>query len=159
MEALLPSNPIQGLRCCCHMIKVRGPPLRKRLRGGRMTAKAIGPQDRDYEEGRHSDVDESMVVLRKRIYELKMSEESFGMGEQQPHDQVGWMGWEKQYKASSAYNSDVCQAVGLLQTMLMNTRPILAIGMAGLVLLSVPAFVGMILLSLAHAAKGIFHGF
>ncbi|KAL6007438.1 hypothetical protein ACLOJK_032935 [Asimina triloba] len=153
MEAFLPLKPsIQRLRC--------RPKLGPGGGGSRVyvTVKAINRRPHGQYYGGDS-VDESMIILRKRMYELKLSEESFGMGEQeQQPDHEDWMEWEKRYKTSSAYDSDVCEALGLLQTMLMNTRPGLAIGMVGFVLLSVTAFVGMILISLAHAANGFLHG-
>ncbi|XP_010243785.1 PREDICTED: uncharacterized protein LOC104587761 [Nelumbo nucifera] len=74
-------------------------------------------------------VDENMIVLRKRILEIKMVEQKH----EPPSD---WMEWEKRYYAD--YNSDICEAMGLLQTKLMNTRPSLALGTMGLLILSVP---------------------
>ncbi|CAL5370863.1 unnamed protein product [Camellia sinensis] len=74
-------------------------------------------------------VDEGMIVLRMRIRELKLSEMSHVL----PSD---WMEWEKKYYEN--YNEDVCEAMGWLQSVLMNTRPSLAMGMVALVALSVP---------------------
>ncbi|MCD7467459.1 hypothetical protein HAX54_004907 [Datura stramonium] len=75
-------------------------------------------------------VDENMIVLRMRIKEMKLLE----AGELGPPS--NWMGWEKKYFAH--YNEDVCEAVGLLQIYLMETRPALALGMLALICLSVP---------------------
>ncbi|XP_077242325.1 uncharacterized protein LOC143882796 [Tasmannia lanceolata] len=102
------------------------------------------PYDRNF--GGRS-VDEDMIVLRKRIHEMKMVERNY----EPPHD---WMDWEKRYY--TCYDSDVCEAVGLLQTLLMNTRPSLAIGMMVLVASSVPISVYMIVSHLIEASKGIF---
>lgn len=89
----------------------------------RMSPEAHG--DGDYFGG---SVDESMIVLRWRIKEMKMMEESHAA----PSD---WMEWEKQYFAH--YDKDVCEAVGLLQCYLMSLRPSAALGLFVLVALSV----------------------
>ncbi|KAK9091724.1 hypothetical protein Sjap_024901 [Stephania japonica] len=112
-------------------------------RGVRVLAKAY---DWDY-GGRL--VDESMIVLRKRIREMKMVERNY----KPPKD---WMEWEKQCYTS--YDSNVCYAMGLLQTQLMNMRPSLALGMAALVALSVPTSTFFILFHLIGVTNGIFSG-
>lgn len=83
--------------------------------------------DRDNHDGKL--VDEDMIVLRMRIHDIKMTSD-------QNEPPSNWMEWEKRYYAN--YNSDICEAVGLLQTQLMNTRPSLALGMLALITLSVP---------------------
>lgn len=65
-----------------------------------------------------------MIILRKRIKEIEVAE---GKGEAPVH----WMEWEKQYY-KDYYGSDVCGFVGLVQMMMMKTRPSLAIGLLGL---------------------------
>ncbi|CAK9152347.1 unnamed protein product [Ilex paraguariensis] len=99
---------------------------------------------RDY-DGRL--VDENMIVLRMRIKEITMMETSHVP----PSD---WMKWEKQYYEH--YDEDVCEAVGLLQFYLMNTRPSLALGMAALVALSVPFSTFVVMLNAVEIAKGLF---
>ncbi|KAJ0962756.1 hypothetical protein J5N97_027878 [Dioscorea zingiberensis] len=91
-------------------------------------------------------VDENMIILRKRIHEMKMAERNYEPPEE-------WMEWEKKYYTS--YESDVCEVVGVLQFMLMNTRPSLAIGMMLMLLLSLPTSCILILLSLFDASKWI----
>nr|XP_010916324.1 uncharacterized protein LOC105041168 [Elaeis guineensis] len=91
-------------------------------------------------------VDENMIVLRKRIHEMKMAETNY----EPPSD---WMEWEKRYYTS--YDSDVCEVLGLLQALLMNTRPSLAIGMMVLVMLSVPASAILILYHVMEAVRSI----
>ncbi|XP_008811982.2 uncharacterized protein LOC103722990 [Phoenix dactylifera] len=91
-------------------------------------------------------VDENMLVLRRRIHEMRMAEKDH----LPPSD---WMEWEKRYYAS--YGSDVCEALGLLQTFLMNTRPSLAVGMLVLLALSVPTSVILILMRLVEASPSI----
>ncbi|KAJ4770325.1 mediator of RNA polymerase II transcription subunit [Rhynchospora pubera] len=83
-------------------------------------------------------VDEDMIILRKRIHEIRITEESIS-------EPSGWMEWEKEYYMTAAYASDVYELVGLLQRFLMNTRPSLAIGTVLLVLLSVPTSLGFLL--------------
>ncbi|KAJ8622897.1 hypothetical protein MRB53_031426 [Persea americana] len=101
----------------------------------------------DHHSGRM--VDEGMIVLRKRIHEMKMVERNY-------EPPANWMDWEKRYYAF--YDSDVCEVVGALQALLMNTRPGLAIGVMGLVTLSVPTSIFMVMSHLIDVAKGILSG-
>jgi len=91
-------------------------------------------------------VDENMISLRMRLRELKMLETS-----QEPP--ASWMEWEKKYYTH--YNEDVCEAVGLLQSYLMSVRPSFALGMAALVMLSVPISAGVVLFHAIDMAKAI----
>ncbi|XP_010554428.1 PREDICTED: uncharacterized protein LOC104824149 [Tarenaya hassleriana] len=108
-------------------------------------AAAPPPQNgRDYYGGGGRVVDENMIVLRKRIHEMKMMERNY----EPPSD---WMDWEKRFYSS--YDSFVCDSVGLLQTFLMNSRPSVAFGTLFLLLISVPissAVVAFRLLDFAH---------
>ncbi|KAL3346235.1 hypothetical protein AABB24_024927 [Solanum stoloniferum] len=70
-------------------------------------------------------VDENMIVLRMRIKDMKLLETG---------PPSNWMGWEKKYFAH--YNEDVCEAIGLLQMYLMETRPAFALGMLALICFS-----------------------
>ncbi|XP_010243787.1 PREDICTED: uncharacterized protein LOC104587763 [Nelumbo nucifera] len=106
---------------------------------------AAGKDDHDWDSSGRL-VDESMIVLRKRIQEMKMMERNY----EPPSD---WTEWEKKYYAS--YDSCICRAVGLLQTQLMKTRPSLALGMVALVLLSVPTSMVMIVLRFMETANGV----
>ncbi|TXG57242.1 hypothetical protein EZV62_018555 [Acer yangbiense] len=94
-------------------------------------AKVFATRDRDY-QGRV--VDESMIVLRKRLHEMKMVERNY-------EPPTEWMEWEKRYYTS--YDSIICEVMGVSQSCLMNTRPSLALGMLALVLLSVPTSTAM----------------
>ncbi|XP_021296778.1 uncharacterized protein LOC110426019 [Herrania umbratica] len=95
-------------------------------------------------------VGESMIVLRLRIKEIKISENRVEL----PSD---WMEWEKQYFPH--YNEDVFEAMGLLQNFLMNMRPSLAVGMVALVLLSVPLSSGLTLFQALQIAQGFISRF
>ncbi|KAK7269853.1 hypothetical protein RIF29_22622 [Crotalaria pallida] len=89
-------------------------------------------------------VDESMIVLRKRIHEMSMIERNY----EPPSD---WMDWEKRYYKS--YDSIICEAMGFLQNQLMNTRPSLALGVMALVAMSVPTSTAMVLFHLVEFSK------
>ncbi|XP_021296777.1 uncharacterized protein LOC110426018, partial [Herrania umbratica] len=91
-------------------------------------------------------VNESLIVLRKRIHDLKIIERNY----EPPAD---WMEWEKQYYTS--YNEFICKMVGLLQSHLMNTRPSLALGALALVTMSLQVSMVMVLVYLMQAANGI----
>lgn len=90
-------------------------------------------------------VEESMVVLRKRIHQMKVVERNY----EPPAD---WSEWEKQYHA--CYDEYVCKFVGFLQLHLMNTRPSLALAMILLVAMSVPTSTVLVLLRLLELANG-----
>ncbi|XP_037496973.1 uncharacterized protein LOC119371254 [Jatropha curcas] len=85
-----------------------------------------------------SAVDENMILLRVRIREMKITEES-------DNPPSHWMEWEKQYYAYSNYYNDVYEAVGLLQNFLMNIRPSLAFGILAVVLISMFISTGVVL--------------
>ncbi|KAJ4709789.1 Mediator of RNA polymerase II transcription subunit [Melia azedarach] len=99
--------------------------------------------------GGHRLVDENMIVLRKRIHEMKMVERNYEPPE-------NWMGWEKRYYTS--YDSLICEALGVLQSQLMNTRPSLALGVIALIALSVPTSTALLCFHLMEITKGILAG-
>jgi len=103
--------------------------------------------NRDFEGGRL--VDENMIVLRKRIHEMKMVERNY---EPPSH----WMEWEKRIYVG--YDSFICDVMGILQSQLMNTRPSLALGMVALVTLSVPVSSAVMVLHLVEISKGVLGG-
>ncbi|KAK3003217.1 hypothetical protein RJ639_018890 [Escallonia herrerae] len=111
----------------------------------RHNAKVVASGRESYYGGRR--VDESMIVLRKRIHEMKVMERNY----EPPRD---WMEWEKQYFA--CYDENICGLVGLLQLALMNTRPSFALGMLALITMSVPASVVMVASHLTEAAGAAF---
>lgn len=101
-------------------------------------------QDRNYYNGRI--VDENLIILRKRIHEMKMIERNY----EPPSD---WMEWEKSIYTN--YDANICQALGLLQSQLMDTRPCLVLGMAALIGLSIPTSTIVILFHLIELTKEI----
>lgn len=90
-------------------------------------------------------VDESMIVLRRRIHEMKVIETNYEPPEE-------WMGWEKQ--CYSNHDEYVCQFVGVLQSFLMNCRPSFALCVLLLIAMSVPASTAMIVFRLIEMANG-----
>ena len=64
-----------------------------------------------------------------------------------------WMDWEKRYYTK--YDSIICEAVGVLQTQLMNTRPSLALGAMSLVAISVPTSSAVLFFHLFELAKAV----
>ncbi|KAF3659420.1 hypothetical protein FXO37_13990 [Capsicum annuum] len=104
-------------------------------------------QDRNYYNGRI--VDENLIILRKRIHEMKMIERNY----EPPAD---WMDWEKSIYTN--YDANICHALGLLQSKLMDTRPSLVLGMAALIGLSLPTSTIVILFHLIELTKGILGG-
>ncbi|KAL6324776.1 hypothetical protein AAG906_018303 [Vitis piasezkii] len=101
----------------------------------KVVAASNGTSGRDY-GGKL--VDENMIVLRMRIREMKMLR-------------------RKRYY--ERYNGDVCEAVGLLQSYLMNIRPSLALGFLALITLSVPISTAVVILHAIEMARGILSGF
>ena len=95
-------------------------------------------------------VDESMIVLRMRIKEMKVLEKNDDLPS-------NWMEWEKQYFLQ--YNDDIFTAIGLLQNCLMNIRPSLALGMMALLTFSVPISTVIVLFRGLEMAEGIFSRF
>ncbi|KAI4357692.1 hypothetical protein L6164_001626 [Bauhinia variegata] len=91
-------------------------------------------------------VDESMILLRMRIREIEMKETKV----EAPED---WMEWEKRYSAN--YGSDICEAVGLLQMQLMNTRPCLVLGMLALLMTTTTMSMSLVVFHLVEFAKGV----
>ncbi|GAU24299.1 hypothetical protein TSUD_48870 [Trifolium subterraneum] len=94
-------------------------------------------------------VDEGMIILRKRIHEMNMIEKNY----EAPSN---WMEWEKRYYTN--YDSIICEAMGILQTQLMNTRPSVALGAMAFVAISVPTSSILIFLHLLELAKSILAG-
>ncbi|KAI3733873.1 hypothetical protein L6452_13331 [Arctium lappa] len=99
--------------------------------------------------GRNRMVDENMIVLRKRIHEMKMEERSY-----EPPSE--WMDWEKKYYVS--YNAFICESMRVLQSGLMNTRPSLAIGIMVLIALSLPVSSFVVVSNAMEIGKGVLSG-
>lgn len=96
-------------------------------------------------------VDENMIVLRMRIRDIKMAESN-----DRQDIPENWMEWEKRYYHQS-YRSDITKGIGILQIMLMETRPSLALGMFAFVLFSVSFSMMVAVFMLIDMAKLVFH--
>ncbi|KAL8470935.1 hypothetical protein ACS0TY_033492 [Phlomoides rotata] len=92
-----------------------------------------------YRRHDHKLVDENMIVLKMRIQEMTMKKEEDRATSPPDH----WMGWEKEWYKN--YDYDVYELVGLLQNLLMNTRPSLAIEVIALLMLSVSTPLALVL--------------
>ncbi|KAM7484626.1 hypothetical protein LguiA_000635 [Lonicera macranthoides] len=109
---------------------------------------ATGRRDDAHDQNySHNYVDENLIVLRKRIHEMKMIERNY----EPPSD---WMDWEKRYYVN--YDSYICEAMGILQSQLMKTRPSFAIGIVALIALSVPTSMAVMVSHLMEILAG-FH--
>ncbi|KAK7357691.1 hypothetical protein VNO80_16986 [Phaseolus coccineus] len=91
-------------------------------------------------------VDENMILLRMRIREIEVQE----MKGKAPSD---WSEWEKKYFQN--YGSDVCEALGLLQRLLINTRPSLALTTFALLTLTMSMSIVQLLFHFVAFVKGI----
>ncbi|KAG5623685.1 hypothetical protein H5410_008903 [Solanum commersonii] len=117
-------------------------PLMRRSKG-KISAHCNDSCDWDY-RGRL--VDESLIILRKRVHEMKVIERNY-------EPPAEWMEWEKQYYAN--YDELICNLVGYLQIQLLSTRPSLALGMLILFIISVPASTAMIFSHFIHLTSGV----
>ncbi|KAJ4973278.1 hypothetical protein NE237_006452 [Protea cynaroides] len=122
--------------------------FRRRKKSPMMTVFAAKREAYERDGGGHG-VDENMIVLRMRIHDMNMAERKH----EPPSD---WMEWEKRYYPD--YDSDICEAIGLLQTQLMNTRPSLVLCMVALLALSVPVSVVTTAYHLMEILQGIISG-
>ncbi|KAL0463491.1 UNVERIFIED_CONTAM: hypothetical protein Slati_0236700 [Sesamum latifolium] len=67
-----------------------------------------------------------------------------------------WMDWEKRFYAS--YDSIICDAMGHLQSYLMETRPSLALAIIALIAFSVPTSTALLMYNLLELSKGVLSG-
>ncbi|XVF43658.1 hypothetical protein PTKIN_Ptkin02bG0058500 [Pterospermum kingtungense] len=137
----LSSNPFLSSRTCLQNHHLKRPMISTKVFAMRRSRSEAHDQNCS---GRLVDV--NMIVLRKRIHEQKMIERNY----EPPED---WMEWEKRYYTS--YDSIICDVLGVLQTLLMNTRPSLALGMLALIMLSVPTSAAVMFFHLMDMTKGV----
>ncbi|XP_057765886.1 uncharacterized protein LOC130986475 [Salvia miltiorrhiza] len=100
-------------------------------------------------ESRGRVVDENMIVLRKRIHEMKMMEADCEL----PRE---WMEWERRVYVS--YDAIICDAMGHLQSYLMETRPSFALAMLVLLALSVPTSTALLIYNFLAFGNAVFSG-
>lgn len=131
---LLPSSPFSDK-----------PPRVKTITYRRNSAPMAVKRDHEDNNNKGRMVDENMIVLRMRIHDIKLSEKN----EELP---MHWMEWEKQYYRER-YMLDVCEGIGFLQNLLMESRPSLALGILALFMLCVSHSVFMVALQLMNMAQ------
>ncbi|KAM7254825.1 hypothetical protein ACFE04_020066 [Oxalis oulophora] len=96
-----------------------------------------------------SEVDESMIILRRRIHEMKMIERNY----EPPSD---WNEWEK--NIYTRYDFIIYDMIRILQAQLMNTRPSLALGIISLMTFTLPYLTFMGLFQFLETSKEILSG-
>ncbi|KAK8709655.1 hypothetical protein V6N13_060668 [Hibiscus sabdariffa] len=127
-----------------HPRKMSSRPWHEKRSRDRLVFAAIG-DSRRWDHGGQL-VNESLIMLRKRIHDTKMIERNY----EPPSD---WAEWEKRYY--TCYNECICRVVGLLQSYLMNTKPSSALGMLALLTMCLQASMVMVLVHLVQAANGV----
>ncbi|XP_040375747.1 uncharacterized protein LOC121053239 [Oryza brachyantha] len=134
------------------VVRRAGPalPCRRRTRTTLRRPAWARPSRRDGAEfsggGGGGAVDEGMVVLRRRIHEMRAAER----GWEPPAE---WAAWEKEWYGR--YDADVCAAVGAVQAFLMRSRPGVGVGIVAAVAVSVPASALLLLFHLLHASQAL----
>ncbi|CAI9756019.1 unnamed protein product [Fraxinus pennsylvanica] len=126
------------------MPKKPSPSRRERAYSPVFAVKKDAGHDKGQQKGRL--VDENMILLRMRIHDQKMAEENHS-------PPANWMEWEKKWYVN--YHSDVFEAVGLLQNLLMDSRPGLVLGVVSLMILSGSTSMALLLCYLVDIFKGI----
>ncbi|KAG2595992.1 uncharacterized protein LOC120710493 [Panicum virgatum] len=91
-------------------------------------------------------VDEGMVVLRRRIHEMRAAERNWEPPEE-------WAAWEKEWYGT--YDADVCDLVGALQAFLVSSRPGVGVGILAVLVLAVPASAFALVSHLLDASRAI----
>ena len=91
-------------------------------------------------------VDEGMVVLRRRIHEMRAAERNWEPPEE-------WAAWEKEWYGT--YDADVCDLVGALQGFLVSSRPGVGVGILAVLVLAVPASAFALVSHLLDASRAI----
>eukprot|EP00253_Pinus_taeda_P033218 PITA_33218 len=94
-----------------------------------LVVKAASSGEYQFGSGGQNIVDANMILLRKRMLDLKMQEANYKTPEE-------YMEWEKEIYP--AYHAQVFRAMEWLQYTLINTRPVVAITLLSLISASVP---------------------
>merc|ERR1712226_1454906 len=94
----------------------------------RLVVNAASSREHQFGSGDHNMVDANMILLRKRMFDLKMQDKN----DKTPEER---MEWEK--KLYPAYHAHVLMAMQWLQCSLINTHPIVAFTLLGLISASV----------------------
>ncbi|XP_047333572.1 uncharacterized protein LOC124937105 [Impatiens glandulifera] len=94
-------------------------------------------------------VDESMVVLRLRIHEMKLADKNY-------EPPAEWMWWEKQIYGD--YDAFICDVIGLLQSQMMETRPAVVVGLSAILALSLPISAATVAFQMVRIVGGVLAG-
>ncbi|XP_058184618.1 uncharacterized protein LOC131302059 [Rhododendron vialii] len=120
-------------------------------RTNRVLSATVSASLRNESYGGRSVVDENLIVLRKRIHEMKAAES----GHEPPP--AHWMEWEKRWYAGK--DEFACELTGLLQTRMMGARPCLVLGAILVIALSVPTAGAVAGIQMLAVIKGVCLGF
>lgn len=90
-----------------------------------------------------------MIVLRRRMDELRAAERG---DDTDTPARLDWTEWEEEYYAG-CYVSDVCQVVGLVQNVLVRTRPGVSVALLAILVLSVPTSATLLAFHLFDALR------
>ncbi|KAL2546045.1 uncharacterized protein Fot_15455 [Forsythia ovata] len=147
-----PANSLQSLHLPLpfsgnFMLRKPSPSRRKSVYSPVFAVKKDAGHDKGHLRGKL--VDENMIVLRMRIHQMKTAEENHSP----PLPPADWMEWEKKWYVN--YDSDVYEAVGLLQNLLMDSRPSLVLGVVALMFISGSTSLALLLCYLVDIFKGI----
>ncbi|CAA6671397.1 unnamed protein product [Spirodela intermedia] len=85
-----------------------------------------------------------MIVLRRLLWEMEVEEKG---SEAAP---AHWAEWERSYYAR--YGADVCEMMGVLQRLLLNSRPAVPLGIIAAVAVSVPTAAAAVVFNVVVAA-------
>ncbi|CAL4977502.1 unnamed protein product [Urochloa decumbens] len=91
-------------------------------------------------------VDEGMLVLRRRIHEMRAAERGWEPPEE-------WAAWEKEWYGT--YDADVCELLAALQGFLVSSRPGVGVGILAVLALAVPASAFVLVTHLLDASRAV----
>ncbi|CAO2185405.1 unnamed protein product [Urochloa humidicola] len=91
-------------------------------------------------------VDEGMLVLRRRIHEMRAAERGWEPPEE-------WAAWEKEWYGT--YDADVCSLLAAVQEFLVSSRPGVGVGIMAVLALAVPASAFVFVSHLLDASRAI----
>ncbi|KAH9306960.1 hypothetical protein KI387_011364, partial [Taxus chinensis] len=153
VKALAAGNKISGpnSQCSCGLAplqrKLQKPNSAHIRRNMKNKKRRVGVKASISDESERPNMaDEDMLVLRKRIHQMRMEEINYIPPQH-------WMEWEKKWHPT--YGSDVCSSLVWLQSMLLNTRPAVAMALLALVSFSVPTSALFLLIQTLTHFKGV----
>ncbi|CAO2160846.1 unnamed protein product [Urochloa humidicola] len=91
-------------------------------------------------------VDEGMLILRRRIHEMRAAERGWEPPEE-------WAAWEKEWYGT--YDADVCGFLAAVQEFLVTSRPGVGVGILAVLALAVPASAFVLVSHLLDASRAV----